>query len=151
MAYSLPRGDAADAPDRTQTAYHPMNTFVLDKDRQYQQQFADMYFLRLAKIKPAVKKIAEEAWKDTVIGGEEAKHMDRVLDVRQGELCWVAGTVYMDMPLKPDVLEDVTKDVSLQNNIYRSWGEPKAPRTDSHPALDLCSTHPKQVFLRRRP
>ncbi len=90
-----------------------------------------MYFLRLAKIKPAVKKIAEEAWKDTVIGGEAAKHMDRVLDVRQGELCWVAGTVYMDMPLKPDVLEDVTKDVSRQN-INRSWGELRCPRTDSH-------------------
>lgn len=38
--------------------------------------------------------------------------MDRVLDVRQGQLCWVAGTVYMDMPLKPSVLEDVAKDVS---------------------------------------
>ncbi len=114
MAHSLPRGDASDAPDRSQTAYHPLSTFVLDKDRPYQQQFADMYFLRLAKIKPAVKKIAEEAWKDTVIGGEEAKYMDRVLDVRQGELCWVAGTVYMDMPLKPDVLEDVTKDVSCR-------------------------------------
>jgi len=35
-----------------------------------------------------------------------------VLDVRQGQLCWVAGTVYMDMPLKPSVLEDVAKDVS---------------------------------------
>lgn len=38
--------------------------------------------------------------------------MERVLDVRQGELCWVAGTVYMDMPLKPNILEDLTKEVS---------------------------------------
>lgn len=37
--------------------------------------------------------------------------MDRVLDVRQGELCWVAGTVYMDMPLKPNILDDISKDV----------------------------------------
>lgn len=39
--------------------------------------------------------------------------MDRVLDVRQGQLCWVVGTVYMDLPLKPNVLDDVAKDVSL--------------------------------------
>lgn len=36
--------------------------------------------------------------------------MDRVLDVRQGEMCWILGTVYMDMPLKPNILDDITKD-----------------------------------------
>ncbi|KAF3924620.1 hypothetical protein AA313_de0202330 [Arthrobotrys entomopaga] len=30
-----------------------------------------------------------------------------------GELCWVAGTIYMDMPLKPNVLEDISKDHSI--------------------------------------
>lgn len=48
--------------------------------------------------------------------------MERVLDVRQGELCWVAGTVYMDMPLKPNILEDLTKEVSDQMGcLIRSW------------------------------
>jgi DNA polymerase delta subunit 2 len=36
-----------------------------------------------------------------------------VLDVRQGELCWVVGTVYMEMPLKPNVLDDIGKEVCL--------------------------------------
>jgi DNA polymerase delta subunit 2 len=71
-----------------------------------------MYFLRLVKIKPAVEEVAEAAWSDTVIGGSPAKRVERVLDVRQGELCWVAGTLYVDMPLKPNILEDVSKDVS---------------------------------------
>lgn len=83
------------------------------RDRSYQQQFADLYFLRLTKIKPAVESIAAEAWDGTVIGGEPAKRVNRVLDVRQGELCWVAGTVYMDMALKPNILEDVSKDVRI--------------------------------------
>jgi hypothetical protein len=39
--------------------------------------------------------------------------VDRVLDVRQGELCWVAGTIYMDMPLKPNILDDLTKEVNI--------------------------------------
>lgn len=107
------RGDATEALERSSSNYHPLQTFTLGKDLQYQQQFADIYFLRLTKIKPAVEKVAEAAWEGTVIGGEKAKPVDRVLDVRQGELCWVTGTVYMDMPLKPNILEDVSKDVSL--------------------------------------
>lgn len=35
----------------------------------------------------------------------------RVLDVNKGQLCWIIGTVYMDMPLKPNILEDIGKDV----------------------------------------
>lgn len=38
--------------------------------------------------------------------------MQRVLDVERGELCYIVGTVYMDMPLKPNVLEDLANDVS---------------------------------------
>ena len=40
------------------------------------------------------------------------RRVDRVLDVRQGELCWVAGTVYMHLPMKPNILEDLSKEVS---------------------------------------
>lgn len=45
------------------------------------------------------------------IAGQKAKHVERVLDVRQGELGWIVGTVYMDLPLKPNVLEDLARDV----------------------------------------
>lgn len=103
--------ETAKVSERIDSAYKPLNTFALSKDRQYQQQYADIYFLRLTKIRPAVEAVAHAAWKETVIGGEAAKKVDRVLDVRQGELCWVAGTVYMDMPLKPNILEDISKDV----------------------------------------
>ncbi|UNI19006.1 DNA polymerase delta small subunit Cdc1, variant 2 [Purpureocillium takamizusanense] len=97
-------------PPRAPSSYKPLDSFALNKQRTYQQQYGDMYFLRLTKIKPAVDEVAATAWEGTVIGGEEAKKVDRVLDVRQGELCWVAGTVYMEMALKPDILDDVSKD-----------------------------------------
>ncbi|KHN98482.1 DNA polymerase delta small subunit [Metarhizium album ARSEF 1941] len=95
---------------RAADSYKPLHAFDLDKRRPYKQQYGDMYFLRLTKIKPAVEEAASASWEGTVIGGEEVKRVERVLDVRQGELCWVAGTVYMDMPLKPSILEDVSKD-----------------------------------------
>lgn len=36
----------------------------------------------------------------------------RVLDVEKGRLCFIIGTVYMEMSLKPNVLEDIARDVS---------------------------------------
>lgn len=38
--------------------------------------------------------------------------MPRVLEVQKGQLCWIVGTVYMEMALKPNILEDIGKDVS---------------------------------------
>jgi hypothetical protein len=98
--------------ERQASLYKPFETYVLEKEKQYQQQYGDMYFLRLAKLKPVVERIAGDAWEDFQIGGEQVERVERVLDVRQGKLCWVAGTIYMEMPLKPNILDDISKDVS---------------------------------------
>ncbi|KAH8147721.1 uncharacterized protein LAJ45_08186 [Morchella importuna] len=96
-------------PHRLQSTHTPNPRFTIST-RTYQQQFSTMYFLRLASLKPHVDALAHSAWGDTTIAGEAVQHCDRVLDVRQGELCWVSGTVYMDMGLKPNILDDITKD-----------------------------------------
>ncbi|KAK3701058.1 DNA polymerase delta small subunit Cdc1 [Vermiconidia calcicola] len=98
--------------NRTPSAYNPLPTFDLPvgERRHYQQQYADMYFARLAQLKPAAEQIASEAWSDFEIAGETPRRVDRVLDVRQGDLCWVIGTCYMEMPLKPNVLDDIGKE-----------------------------------------
>jgi len=41
------------------------------------------------------------------------KMVPRILEVQQGSICYIIGTVYCSMPLKPDVLEDLTREVSL--------------------------------------
>jgi hypothetical protein len=50
--------------ERTPSAYNPLHSFRLPRGegKHYQQQFGDMYFLRLAKLKPVVEAIAKEAW-----------------------------------------------------------------------------------------
>jgi predicted metal-dependent HD superfamily phosphohydrolase len=66
------------------------------------------------------------------LGGEKARYVQRVLDVRQGELCWVVGTVYMEMNLKPNVLDDISKEVRIlfkrlrrrRSNFCHSIGYP---------------------------
>ncbi|KAI0124216.1 DNA polymerase alpha/epsilon subunit B-domain-containing protein [Xylariales sp. AK1849] len=120
-----PSGKQEEELERSSSTYKPLHSFRLDKEKSYKQQYADMYFLRLAKIKPAVEQLASAEWADMVIGGEAAKRVERVLDIRQGELCWVTGTVYMDMSLKPNILEDVSKDrwISAPTSSNKYWSE----------------------------
>lgn len=42
-------------------------------------------------------------------------HVPRVLDVVKSKLCWILGTIYIEMPLKPNVLEDLGRDVGAPN------------------------------------
>ncbi|ROT43230.1 DNA polymerase subunit delta-2 [Sodiomyces alkalinus F11] len=137
---------------RAPSSYKPLDSFFLKKDRSYKQQFADTYFLRLVTIKPAVEKIAAETWSGTVIGGETAKKVDRVLDIRQGELCWVSGTVYMDMPLKPNILEDVSKDRWISAPIttdryYSEDGQDQVLLEDDSGRVRLVGNVLKSVHL----
>lgn len=78
------------------------------------------------------------------IAKESVRRVDRVLDVRQGELCWVAGTVYMDMPLKPNILDDISKDVCrcLLNVCHDTY---------SVPALDIGSSTAREIRVSHRP
>ncbi|KAJ4411121.1 DNA polymerase delta small subunit Cdc1 [Didymella pomorum] len=112
MLKGEPFGDAPSIPSRAESSYNPLHTFELPKgtEKNYAHQFADMYFLRLAQLKKAVKQKAHDAWDEFELGGEKATFVERVLDVRQGELCWIVGTVYMEMALKPNVLDDISKE-----------------------------------------
>ena len=59
-----------EALERAPSQYLPHNTYELAKGdlRHYQQQYVDMYFLRLAKLKPIVEEVAQEAWADIEVG-----------------------------------------------------------------------------------
>ena len=52
--------------ERQPSYYNPLDRFKLAKGEQkhYQQQYVDIYFLRLAQLKPAVEAIADEEWKN---------------------------------------------------------------------------------------
>lgn len=83
------------------------------RNRTYKQQYASIYFLRLAVLKDHCVNACGEKWSAMEIAGQKARHVERVLDVRQGELVWVVGTIYMDLPLKPNILEDLARDVCI--------------------------------------
>ena len=63
------RDESNDTIERAPSQYLPLNTYALAKEdlRHYQQQYVDMYFLRLAKLKPIVEQVAEEAWAEVEV------------------------------------------------------------------------------------
>lgn len=56
--------DIYETMERKHSSYNPLQSFLLPKgeSKQYKQQFADLYFLRLAKLKPSVESIADSDW-----------------------------------------------------------------------------------------
>ncbi|KAF2405122.1 hypothetical protein EJ06DRAFT_502077 [Trichodelitschia bisporula] len=139
---------------RVASTYNPLHTFELPKgeEKGYSQQFADMYFLRLVALKPTVEKIAAEAWAEFELAGEKARQVERVLDVRQGELCWMVGTVFMELPLKPNVLDDLVKEHWIAappaREKYISYDDKdKAFLEDESGRLRLTGAHLKSHLL----
>lgn len=76
--------------------------FKLGK-REYDRQFSQLYFFRLAQLRPQVIQAAKGKWPgiDYV----------RVLDVPEDKEVFVVGTLYKEMALKPSILDEYTKDV----------------------------------------
>ncbi|KAL0566153.1 DNA polymerase delta small subunit Cdc1, partial [Marasmius crinis-equi] len=76
----------------------------------YKHQYSQIYYMRLTHLSPLVEERAKKRWKD--LDGSPVL-VPRVLEVTKGKLCYIIGTVYMDMPLKPNVMEDLAKDRSI--------------------------------------
>ena len=140
--------------DRTPSVYNPLQSYELAKGEQkhYQQQYADMYFVRLANLRPAVERVAADAWADFSLANEKVQRVERVLDVRQGELCWVVGTIYMEMPLKPNILDDISKDHWIaapppRDKFTSPDGGDQIMLEDESGRLRLAGEYLKECFL----
>lgn len=124
---------------RASAPYIPLpqlnDPFVLDDlaTRNYKTQYANIYFTRLLQLRPVVSRVAGERWKgfkgesqpchrfsDGIenFGADEngidtgnPKLLKRILNVERKQLCYIIGTIYMEMPLKPNILEDMGRDV----------------------------------------
>ncbi|KAH8553880.1 DNA polymerase alpha/epsilon subunit B-domain-containing protein [Umbelopsis sp. PMI_123] len=132
---SIPSDQDFTVPDeiRRKTAeYYTLpdseNPFIV-KEQTFRQQYANLYFIRLTKLRTAALEAARERWSGLP---EKTVYVPKVLDVQAGKLCYIIGTVYMDMPLKPNILEDITKE----NYIVSQPPPPKYASSDAIVAME---------------
>ena len=54
---------------RATSAYNPLQTYKLPagETKGYQQQYGDIYFVRLAKLKPAVEEVGRAIWDEVEV------------------------------------------------------------------------------------
>ncbi|KAH7341743.1 DNA polymerase alpha/epsilon subunit B-domain-containing protein [Rhizoctonia solani] len=81
---------------------------LLSGQKHYGQQFDTVYAARLNQLRTALLENAQQTWRKL-----KALHVPRVLDVVKGQQCYIIGTVYKEMPLKANVLEDIAQDHAL--------------------------------------
>ncbi|KAI8049603.1 DNA polymerase alpha/epsilon subunit B-domain-containing protein [Syncephalis plumigaleata] len=71
---------------------------LLLKERSYKQQYANIYFERLVRLKPHVIEQARQRWSSL----KGSPHLvERILDVKPGELCYIVGTTYHKVLVPP--------------------------------------------------
>ncbi|EJD53361.1 hypothetical protein AURDEDRAFT_54409 [Auricularia subglabra TFB-10046 SS5] len=94
------------------------NPFLLDEGgRSYKHQFANLYFARLHKLRGDVLKQAKAKWAST--DGAWSVHVPKVLEVSKGQRSYIVGTLYMEMRLKPNVLDDIGHDHNIVSTTVR--------------------------------
>ncbi|KAJ7349473.1 DNA polymerase alpha/epsilon subunit B-domain-containing protein, partial [Mycena albidolilacea] len=83
---------------------------ITSANKSYKHQYANIYFIRLRLLRDVVEERARQRWHG--IKGNPVL-VPKVLEVKKSQLCYIVGTVYMDMPLKPNVMEDIARDNSI--------------------------------------
>ena len=96
--------------------------------RSYAKQYAQLYDYRLAFLRRRVLARAANKW------SHGPSHVERILDIRQGDICYIVGNIYCSMPLKPDVLEDLTREVSRPPHSHSRLDRSPSPSPSPSPS-----------------
>ncbi|CAG8491249.1 7691_t:CDS:10 [Ambispora leptoticha] len=115
--------------ERVNASYYDMpmqRNELLLKEKTYRQQYANLYFLRLTILGPIVLEAAQKKWDTTEMDQQgvenvqiKTRHTKKVLETKPGVVCYILGTLYVSMPYKPNILDEVTKE---------HWAEELPPR-----------------------
>lgn len=78
------------------------------KEKAFRTQFASIYYQRLMQMTPALRKAATAKW---ISSGQHAGKptptmVNKILEVKSNERCIIVGTVYKEMKLKPNILDE---------------------------------------------
>jgi hypothetical protein len=94
--------------------------FVSQK-REMAAQYADMYFVRLVKLKADLVKRAQAKWETPT---NSPRLCERILEAENGVRCILVGTLYKEMKLKPNILEELNREGAISTECESSTHPP---------------------------
>jgi DNA polymerase delta subunit 2 len=108
-------------------------SLFLIKKKTFGQQFSNLYFLRLKQMKPKLLQRAQKKYPDATV-------VDRVLELKYDEddpekKYIVVGTLFKDMKLKPNILQEYTREVCFHVHPWECYC------FFFHPVIDHICTH----------
>ncbi|KAI8375212.1 DNA polymerase alpha/epsilon subunit B-domain-containing protein [Blakeslea trispora] len=83
---------------------------LLVKKRTFQQQYASIYYVRLVQLRKALEKTVKARWSSVP---ENPQFLSKILDIQPGRLCYMLGTIYLEMTNKPNVMNNLEDEESL--------------------------------------
>lgn len=101
------------------------NAFMIPK-RTYERQYAGLYFCRLASLRQRATASAKRKW-----GEHRYPFVERLLATEPGKTCVVVGTVYANVKLKPNVLDDICLEVAFSFTRLDAWDQVRSDSTMS--------------------
>ncbi|KAJ1552627.1 hypothetical protein HK096_011047, partial [Nowakowskiella sp. JEL0078] len=129
----------------------PVPSSFVVTERFYAQQFAGFYFTRLAILRKRVLIAAKTKFRSLLLPEDSDMDVDgnsltdaipyveRILDVLPGVMCFIMGTVYMDMALKPNILDEIALE---------EWVLPPPPRAKYISDTDMICLEDESGRLR---
>ncbi|KAI8984018.1 DNA polymerase alpha/epsilon subunit B-domain-containing protein [Mycotypha africana] len=84
----------------------------LIKKHVYTQQYASLYYIRLLKLRHYLLKACQDKW-DCI--PEKPQYVQKTLDLQPGQLSYMLGTIYIEMPKKPNVINDLEDEDTIIN------------------------------------
>eukprot|EP01071_Lankesteria_metandrocarpae_P001520 Lankesteria_metandrocarpae@DN1615_c0_g2_i2.p1 len=81
------------------------------RDQDFNRQYAGVYFCRLNKLRKSVVSQAHRKWKSSY------KTCATIDELTSRETCFITGTLYKDMKLKPCVLNQYMTKLDVDSNI----------------------------------
>jgi DNA polymerase delta subunit 2 len=97
------------ALDRKLATYQNLSEKYKIIQKVYTQQYAGLYFSRLNAQRPKILETVNSQWGDSA-----SRYAERLIAIKENEVCHFVGTVFVDMTLKPSVLDAISREAWIQ-------------------------------------